>query len=193
MSRTRDDIENDLPFYVNGTLSAAESAEVEAWLADDDALRDAHDALARIRAGMQAEEVRSPGEFGLARLMRDAGREDVPVVANAPNRTWIWQVAAAVAMAGFLGQALLMRSATEPVYQLASAMASGDLTVAFMPDATEAQIRTLLHALNVEIVAGPSALGFYRLDVLDGGDKSTLLGQLQAATGIIESVEDAEN
>jgi len=193
MTRARDDIENDLAFHVNGTLSATESAEVEAWLADDDALRDEYDALARIRASMQAEEVRSPGEFGLARLMRDAARDATPVAApKAQNRTWMWQVAAAVAVVGLLGQGLLLRGSDEGGYQMASAPVAGDLTVAFEPGATEERIRHLLQGLNVEIVAGPSALGFYRLEVLEGGEMSAVMTGLQGATGIIESVEDAE-
>jgi len=192
MTRTRDDIELDLAFHVNGTLSEAETAEVDAWLAKDDALRDEHDALAKIRAEMQAEEVSSPGAFGLARLMRDVGQKGAVAAApQAPSRTWMWQMAAGLAVAALLGQNLWLRGGDAPGYQLASAETSADMVVAFAPDATDEQIRGLLLGLDVEIIAGPSALGFYDLGVLEGGDASAAITGLRAATGIIESVEDA--
>ena len=75
MTRARDLVELDLAFHVNGTLEAEARAEVEALLAEDARLRSEAEALAVIRAEMQAEGIRSPGEFGLARLLRDVARE----------------------------------------------------------------------------------------------------------------------
>jgi hypothetical protein len=108
MTKTRDEMMLDLPFHANGTLSEAERAEIDAWLAEDALARAEAADLAAMRDEMQAEEVRSPGEFGLVRLMRDVGREQAaPVATPVASRPWIWQAVAAVAMVGLIGQALL--------------------------------------------------------------------------------------
>lgn len=195
MTGPREAQELDLVFYVNGTLPDAEATQVEALLARDAELRAEHDALVAIRAEMQAEDLCSPSAFGLARLMRDVGRESaVAATPQATNRVWMWQLAAAVATVALLGQGLWLRGGVESGgaggYQMASAAPSGRLTVTFAAEATEGQIRDLLLALDVEIVAGPSALGFYDLDVLEGGDHAVAVTGLRDAAGIIESVND---
>lgn len=214
MSTNRDELELLLPFHVNGTLTPEERAEVEAWLAQDDAARAEAEGLAAIRADMQAEDVTSPGEFGLARLMRDVGRDQAAgggAPPQATRRPWLWQAVAAVAVAGFLGQtfwtqvmatrpgvpggfqmagapAVVTPAPTPPAIPLAAAPAPADglLTVAFAPDATEGAIRELLLLQGLEIVAGPSALGLYTLRAPDPEAARTAL---EAAAGLVESVE----
>lgn len=202
MTRSRDEMELDLAFLVNGTLSPAEMAEMEALLAEDDLLAAERDALAVIRAEMQAEEFRTPGEFGLARLMRDVNRDTAAPATAATQvvtlrpRTWMWQAAAAVAVLALVVQTYLPTIGGAPQgegYVLAGASAPGALVVSFAPDTPEVQIRDLLVGADLEIVSGPSALGLYRLDVLDGGDLDTATAALRAARTIVESVENAEN
>ncbi|MCW1934745.1 S8 family serine peptidase [Pararhodobacter zhoushanensis] len=195
MTRSPDEIALDLPFLINGTLSAADKAEIEALMAEDALLAAEHDALAAIRSEMQAEETRSPGAFGLARLMRDVGREGAATVpARAPSRSWMWQAVAAVAVVGLLAQTFYQRDTgeSEARYALASAAMPGTLVVSFAPDATEETIRTLLVGQDLEIVAGPSALGLYRLDVVEGGDLAAAAAALRGAPQIVESVENVE-
>ncbi|MCB1389989.1 MAG: hypothetical protein KDK12_12740 [Rhodobacteraceae bacterium] len=202
MTRSRDEMELDLAFLVNGTLSEAEMAEMEALLAEDALLAAERDALATIRAEMQAEEVRSPGEFGLARLLRDVGRETAAPAEERSNvvpmrsRTWMWQAAAAVAVLALVTQTFLPRGTGAPDgggYVLAGADQPGALVVSFAPGATEGRIRDLLLGAELEIVAGPSALGLYRLDVSEGGDLTAAADALRAAGDIVESVENAQN
>lgn len=197
MSRPRDQVELDLPFFVNGTLGEAERAEVEALMAEDARIAAEVGALSAIREGMQAEDIRSPGEFGLARLLRDVGREGAgpatlkdPV--QAPARGWVWKVAAAVAMVALVGQTLLMQGGSGGQgYELAGAAQPGALVVSFAPAAQEEAIRSLLVGADLEIVGGPSALGLYRLDVIEGGDLAQATEALRAAADIVESVENA--
>ena len=209
MSTAREALELNLAFHVNGTLSPEERAEVEAWLAEDDDARLEAQGLAAIRADMQAEDIRSPGEFGLARLMRDVDRQQAaPAPAPVLRRPWVWQAVAAVALAAFLGQTwVAQQRGAELRYGLtngldasarfglasgrdlpATAAAAPVLVVAFAPTATEAQIRDLLLGAGVEIVAGPSALGLYRLA---GEDLAAAQAMLEGA-GIVESVERTE-
>lgn len=197
MTRAREQVELDLAFFVNGTLEAEARAEVEALLAEDARLRSEAAALAAIREEMQAEEIRSPGEFGLARLLRDVGREGAgPVTVKtpeqAPARGWVWKVAAAVALVALVGQTLLMQGRTgDQGFELASAAQPGALVVSFAPAAQEEAIRSLLVGADLEIVGGPSALGLYRLDVIEGGDLAQATEALRAAADIVESVENA--
>ena len=196
MTRTRDAIELDLPFHVNGTLDPAQSAEIEAWLAEDAQLDAERAALAAIRDGMQAQDIRSPGDLGLARLMRDVGHEAAASAPPAgPRRTWVWQAVAAIAVAGFVTQAFWPGAprAPEGDYRMASAVMPGGLVVAFLPDATESAIRDLLLSAGLEIVSGPSALGFYRLAGVEGGDLTAAAEALRAATTVVESVQNAQN
>jgi len=192
MRSAREDLELLLPFHANGTLTPQEQARVEAWLAEDpDAAADAA-GLAAIRLGMQAEDVRSPGEFGLARLLRDV-RQDQPGAASAPPRsTWrqplLWQAVAALAVAALLGQALWPGQNAEPRFEMAGADEGPALVVGFSASATEGQIRMLLNALGLEIVSGPSAVGLYRLHSIDGADTTQTVPALEAATDIVETV-----
>jgi anti-sigma factor RsiW len=197
MTRTRDEIELDLAFLVNGTLDDTARAELEALAEGDARIAAERDALSTIRAEMQAEEVQSPGAFGLARLMRDIDRESEragTALAGppAPSRTWIWQAAAAVAVVALLAQGLLLRGAGEVErFELAGAGMPGSLMVSFAPDASEAQIRGVLLDSAVEIVGGPSALGLYRLEPLEGVTADEAAQTLRAAQNIVESVENA--
>lgn len=199
------DIHELLPFRANGTLEGADLDAVDAALAEDADLRAELAALTAIRATMRAEEVASPGEFGLARLMRDVDAEArvaAPVAANdnvVPlSRLRIWQVAAAVVLAvgiGFNlpqigpGSAPMERAESEPAgFTLASGGAAADFTVVFAPDATEAELRALLLEAGLEIVSGPSALGIYRLGLIDAEMSDAAFAAL-SASAIVEDVQ----
>jgi len=208
---TRDDLNALLPFHANGTLAGAELAALEAALENDADLRTELAALRAIRETLQGEDVQSPGELGLARLMRDVEAETrIDMAPPAANdnvvplaRLRIWQVAAAVVLAVGLGVNMLpdmgsapdmesaMSDAPGPAAEQGFALASGgasDFTVIFAPDATEAQIRSLLLEAGVEITGGPSALGLYRLGLLESGSDDAARSIL-AASGIIEEVQ----
>ena len=157
---TRDEIDALLPFLANGSLEEAEREEVEAAVAADPALAAELEALRAIRETMQAEEDSySPGQMGLARLMNDL--DAAPANSNAAPRGRLWQLAAAVLFALLLIQSAFLVGGEDEGFTLAG----GDTgpTVAFAPDATEAQIRAVLLDAGAVIVDGPSALGLYTL------------------------------
>ena len=211
MSYSRDDIEALLPFYANGTLEGADRAAVEAALETDAELRADLAALQAIRQTMQAEEVASPGDFGLARLMRDVEAETPvtapPAAANdnvvPVTRLRLWQTAAAVILAVGLGVNLLpgpgdapetgrsIATDEAPTTEEGFSRASGDapdFTIAFAPDAREAEIRALLLQAGVEITQGPSALGLYGLSLLDSVSDETARPIL-ANSGIVDDLQ----
>lgn len=186
----RSDIEALLPFYANGTLSEAERAEVEAALRDDPALELELSSLRAMRDTLQAEETRSPGEFGLARLMRsveEEGRSRGSGRGLQPAR--LWRIAAVIAIAAFLAQSVFLLDRGGPGYELAGDGA-GAVRVTFDPGATEAEIRAFLTELELEITGGPSALGLYDIMALDGEVSDEDMMALQASPLIETATRD---
>ncbi len=191
-----------LPFYVNGTLTAEELGQVEQALQDDVRLRDEALALAGLRVAMQSEmPERSPGPFGRARVMRDIERAEAAQIddqlrAGAVRRQGspLPSVLAAAVVAGVFALGVgWFSQADRPTFELASggdvvAVQGPVLTVAFRPDATEAQIAAVLRDLRLGIVAGPTALGLYRVEAPASSDLSELASRLRAVPDVIESV-----
>jgi len=195
MTLPRDEVEALLPFLANGTLEGEERIQVEQAVAADAALARELEALKAIRQTMQTTKIgASPGEFGLARLMRDVDRDAQPAetTTSPVSRPLVWQIAAALLMAVVIGQAVLMSGPDDSVgFELAGG-SEAVLTVAFFPDVPEQALRAILLEAGVEIVSGPSALGLYQLGLLEGtaiDDAETIL---RAAGGIVESVVRAD-
>lgn len=196
---TRDEIEALLPFYANGTLAGAERAAVEAALAEDAGLRGDLAALRAVRETMQAEPVQSPGEFGLARLMREIDRDSAAAPPPAQGRgvSGLWRVAAVLALALALGQLVWSGLQPAPGEGPAVTLAGGEgpgFLLGFAPGTTEAALRELLLDLDLVIVDGPTAVGFYR--VVPGDPDTADLAALRAALAaapIVENLDDAAN
>jgi hypothetical protein len=197
MSMPREEIETLLPFLANGTLEGDELAEVQNAVVSDAGLAADLAALSAIRETMQSDDVGfSPGEMGLARLMRDVEAEAKAAPVDATSnvmRPRIWQIAAALLLAVALGQGVLLMERNEagPGFELAGET-TATFTIAVRPEATEAELRSVLLAAGVEIVSGPSALGLYGLALLEGSDVATARGTLEAAGDVIETLESAE-
>ena len=171
-----------LPFHVNGTLTEDEAKRVDRALEADPTLKDEAAVLLALRNRWQAEEQpRSPGEFGLVRLMRDVPLKDTdtavarkPLVAanqNSPIRQ-VLAIAAAVAV-GAIGTIFVFQQQETP--DVAIQASGGDaialdlptLTVSLADTALAVEVSQVLLENNLVIVDGPSAIGFYRLGGFD--------------------------
>lgn len=193
---TRPEIEALLPFMVNGTLEGEELEIVEAALERDAGLRAEYAALAALRDTMQAEEAGySPGEMGLARLQKaldgDAAFGTPPsdrMTARSATIAPIWRIAAMILLVIAIGQgAVLLRGAGEPSYELAGDNAAA-LVVSIRPDTTEAALRAILVETGLEIVGGPSALGFYDLAPLDPETPLDTFRARLEASGLFDTI-----
>ena len=104
-----------------------------------------------------------------------------------------WQMAASVAAALLLSQALPVgMSGSEPdaVYRTVGEVQDDTLLkVAFSSDAREADIREIFLEAEVQIVAGPSLLGFYELAVAPSSTVEEARTTLSQYTDVIEYVE----
>lgn len=198
----RQDLSELLPFYLNGTLEGADLENVEDGLARDELLRADLEFLKVVQAQTLSRDIKqTPGEFGLARLMRDIDAETklsapvAPVVLARDNR--FWKFAAAACLALFVATSSFVVTNPDSIAELASGgvvtIHEGPvLTVAFVDSATEAQIRDLLLDLELEISSGPSALGIYTLVGTEDADGATLVAGLSAASSIVETVAEEE-
>ena len=201
---SRDEIEALLVFLANDTLEGEERRAVEAAVAADLQLAGELEALKAMRNEMQAEDVASPGELGLARLMRDIEAEAVPTVqpqaglpeaANLPTAPGsFWKIAAVVLFGLVVAQTAFFGYDRGTNFDLAggeeaAARAEHTIRVAFAEDATEADIRALLLEQNLVIVDGPSAIGLYTLAAIDEAARGEAVTVLQARGDIVESAE----
>jgi hypothetical protein len=194
----REEIEALLVFLANDTLEGEERAMVEAAVAADPVLQTELATLKAVQADMLDDSAgTSPGEFGLARLMRDIDAEPMQTAPEADVvRPRVWQWAAAAAVALFAAQTAWIFTSPDSLIELAGGGSGGvvgpKITVAFSEDATEGAIRSLLQAQGLIIVDGPSALGLYTLVADDDAARDAALRALRGAGSLVESAEAEE-
>jgi hypothetical protein len=199
MSR-RDEIEALLPFYLNGTLSGPDLAQVEAWLESDPAAIAAlEQAELELSATADANETIRPPANALARFSKALEREAGPA-RQATSPSWLetaWRRAvgipvafawatAAIAVMILLAQAALDMSQDKGGIEIAGT--DEDLAklpfalVIFKADAKLAEIAAFLDANDAAIIAGPLPGGMFRiaLPVKTVADYDRLVGLIAA-------------
>lgn len=199
---SRDEVETLLVFLANDTLQGQEREAVEAAVAKDAGLNAELLALRKMRFGLQKDtEIQSPGEFGLARLMRDIDAETVTAVthvaANTPSRPTFWKYAAVILLGLMGAQSAFVYLGSQEAgqgFQLASGEAPTgqedmSLRVDFAPDAQADEIARVLLDLDLVIVDGPSALGFYTLQARDETAYHQAVESLKTIPELVDIVE----
>lgn len=163
--------EEELPFLVNGTLTAEEREALERALAEDPALADERAFLAQLRAAVRDEGAAlDPGDWPLRRALRTIERERREARRVHP----VWRALAVAASLAVLVQAgVLVRQTLGPgpgARPLGGEAVRSDravLQIAFAPGASEAAVTALLAESRATIVDGPSAAGLYRVALRD--------------------------
>jgi anti-sigma factor RsiW len=179
-----------LPWFVNGTLAAAEAAPIAAHLARCSRCQADASALAAVRA--VPIDVGSGGsvERGWAALrVRLEARPSE--TARGSARPW-WKLSLQVALAGqavvmlVLAGALIATTArNEPYRALGSAPTAieANALAVFRADATEQQMRNALRVAGARIVGGPTISDAYLLRVVDL--QPDTLARLRAQPGVL--------
>lgn len=170
-----------LPWYVTGTLSGDELAQVQEHLdgckqcqSDVDWQRklqaavnlparpvsDVEQALAKLRPQLDASQRtakrRAPSEF-LSKLMRG-------------NQPWMrWALAAQLAVIVGLSVLLMPQYGQIAAYRALGLPKNtiGNVVVVFKPETTEQELRRILHASGARVVDGPTVTDAYLLKVAD--------------------------
>jgi len=185
-----------LPWLVNGTLSGLERSRVERHVAecvacsqemdslrvvqavvvhDDDADRQASQALARIKDRLRRPE-QKPGARSIASQWRE-------------TRPWVrYAMAAQFILVAILGAALL-RQPTPQYYRSLGAVSKpagpeSGLVVVFGETLAQRDVRDLLLRLHARIVDGPSPAGAYTLQVAQG-DQAAALAVLRHTSSVV--------
>lgn len=199
INTTKQDIELLLPFYINGTLDSDEKERVELALSEDINLQEELVFLQGLQVQVQQQQHESsPGELGLKRLQKMLKQEQAQN--DAPHhRKGVslekngWQLATMAACLMLVVQTVTHLETSPNTYVAAGGSVITQhegkiVSVTFAPDVSEQQIRQLLLETHVFIVDGPSALGIYRLAVVDGNDAT--INKLASHTDLIESIQE---
>lgn len=188
-------LEELLPWYVNGTLDGEEESRVRRLVETDaQSARDA-EILRRVRDVVRSQEFGSPGELGLRRLQasihNEPGGRDFSS-GTGRVRWWRPALAAAAALVIVIQAVMLLNLWRQPgEYHPAGAEPERPvIQLEFVPGASEEQMRRLLTRLDVEIVAGPSSVGVYRVaPIHEGADLRKLVSQLRDAGDVVSFAE----
>ena len=160
-----------LPWYVNGSLSATELADVESHIKDCKQCQQEITLLQAMQevAGQEVDAL--PTEFAWQRLRRDIRQLPVDEKIRTKN-FWPWAAATAAMLIIVVQTAIIVDlGQLESTYTLAGLQAQGAIAqVRFHPESTEEDIRAALLAVEAEIVAGPGASGIYRIRLADDKD-----------------------
>ncbi|WP_172332736.1 hypothetical protein [Mangrovicoccus sp. HB161399] len=191
--QAQDFSEDELMSFIRGTAPADLAARIAASRDRDPALAAELALMAGLGPALADEPgAGTPDGTGWARLEEAIRLE--PRAANVPaaprRQLMAWRAAAAVFLLAAVAEGAWIAGRPEPGYQtVTSGTAEHVLAVGFRPDATEAEMRTLLQSAQGRLVGGPGAAGLYRVAfadeaALDAG--RDLLG----AAGIVELVAE---
>ena len=210
-----------LPWYVNGSLAERERERVEAHLAaclrcQGEERVSRHLAGAVARAGEVApaphpvqlqrmlarieeserEERESAGRWRLLAPLRGLVRATPRPLRGA----LVAQAAVILLLVGFLAWSAwrpVAAPALQPAYRTlsnpdAAPVPTARLRVMFSPQATEKEIRELLHGIHGEITAGPSPSGAYTVEVPAASDPAgVVLARLRSEPQVVLFAEPA--
>lgn len=165
------DIDEQLNLWANGRLPEAERRALEQKMEENPALAREAEFAKALKSSVQNEPVTGPGELGLARLQKALReeRDDPPAVL--PRKNFWKPVAIAASVIVAVQAAMLIGPASrDNGLAVDMAPASGEiapqgprLQIVFAPTATMTDIQTAVLNVDGSIVAGPSALGVFRL------------------------------
>jgi len=180
-----------LPWYVNGTLDAAERAAVDAHLAQ------CEECTADVRReqalAVQIAELGIDTDHGWDKMRERMTR--LPPRASAPVRllrrpvSFGWVVGAQLAAAALILAVLLPNRQDNPaptyhVLGAAPTARGGNLLVQFGPEVTTRQVQAALARVDARIVDGPTVTGAYVLHVTETG-RPAALKQLRGTPGMV--------
>lgn len=200
-----------LPWYANGTLEAAERRSVEEHLAECDVCREELGRCQTFGAEVRRAEVAAPAPHPkqLERLLEQVEEiEATPRAVTGLANPWrrlsalvavsprgvrgllAAQLAALFVLAAVLAWQARSTPATFHTLSEAPAVApaaTAQLRVVFTPQTREEEMRKLLFEIRGHIVAGPSPLGVYTIEVAagDGADPvSVVLQHLRSSPAV---------
>ncbi len=188
-----------VPRYLRGELSAAQTAEFEAYLNENPDFQADIEFQRNLMAARADEPDPSGLEFGWARLSRSIDNleskntETSTVQTKTKNITVLggmWKIAALALACVSIGQAFyITNSETSKHYQLASETeASGvSLQLSFKSHVNFTDVSDLLINHNSQIISGPSKLGIYTVSFPDKENCLSMIGTLISKENLVDT------
>jgi hypothetical protein len=173
-SGPHDEVQQLLPWLVNGTLAPDEAARVEAHLADCAECRGELVAERQLAAAVQSISLDSEGDWERLeqRLNGEAPARIRPFTAVWRKRVPLgWAVASPFAVAAAFALVFVNvtpRQPAEPQYRAlgsTAAMPTANLVVQFQPATRVSDMQGALESVNARMVDGPTGTGAYLLRV----------------------------
>lgn len=185
------DYQENLPFYINGTLSKAEQADFESELSNNNTLKKEADFLTTLRKQIKSEQIKSPGQMGLHRLKRDIKNQaSNDTVDDKQVKKWrLFAVAASLLIAMQTGFIVSMTPEEATYVPLSGSEYNENIVqIQFKDKAKANDISELLIQFNASIIEGPSKNGLYRVHIknLD----NDLMNQLQSSSDVIDFIAE---
>ena len=173
----------------NNTASAEDRAQAERIAANDEDFARELSFARSLRKAVKAQTVDVPSEFALQRLRREIKREQPAAIGGTAGRwaEFAPKVAIAACLVVILQTGYIMTRDASQHYVTAAANSEADVQIRFSNDATAGQIQRFLREQKMQILAGPSAAGIYRLgDGVDGPVEGSRIEQWQSEYSFID-------
>ncbi|MEM7194049.1 MAG: hypothetical protein AAF402_03805 [Pseudomonadota bacterium] len=170
MEEEINELRQQIPWYVNNTLSPEERAQFEEGLKKYSQLEDEIEFARAVQHAVAAEDVGSPGAFGLRRLQQSIGNAESVKKAAQPRHMetrnssrWKW-AAIAAAVVVMVQTGVIFNGPGRVEYELlGNREGIQSLQIDFQSGVTLEQVNHLLKEIEGEIISGPSALGIFRI------------------------------
>jgi len=189
-----DAVQKLMPWFVNGTLSAAEAGRVESHLAECGECRE--DLAFERQLARGVAELPLNADDGWKAMQLRMAEEAPPVRATGTVRLLRRRVPVGWAMAGSLAASVALAlvvvglrpsAAPQQTYHTlgsAAADTQGQVVVLFRPDTTAQQMQVILTAQNARLVDGPTSAGAYVLH-LDSGTPAGAIRALRQSSQVV--------
>lgn len=182
-----EEVQELLPWFVNGTLDQDELEQVEAHLAECPECRAELTAERRLAAAIESSPADTEGAWERMeqRLDAKAASSITPTPSLLKRRVpVVWAIAGPIAASVAVAAVMLTitpRTVTEPQYRALSAAqapAAANLIIQFQPATQVRDMQTALQSVDARLVDGPTETGAYLLRV-DGNKRPFALKQLR--------------
>ena len=189
-----DAVQKLMPWFVNGTLSAAEAGRVESHLAECGECRE--DLAFERQLARGVAELPLNADDGWKAMQLRMAEEAPPVRATGTVRLLRRRVPVGWAMAGSLAASVALAlvvvglrpsAAPQQTYHTLGSAAvdtQGQVVVLFRPDTTAQQMQVILTAQNARLVDGPTSAGAYVLH-LDSGTPAGAIKALRQSSQVV--------
>jgi anti-sigma factor RsiW len=176
-----EDIELLIPWYVNGTLNEAEMDRVNGHLAG------CPQCAADLQREVTVAQALRTAPAGLEGLTLDRGgwqtlAARLPPPARRIRRTLPRTALVSLVLLLAAGAVVVGHQLRAPIYQTMTAPGPYDgplVQVVFDPSTPERVIRSVILDVGGTLVAGPTAIGVYRVGLPDASDGDALVGRLR--------------